>query len=119
VSLHEADALVAAWIAHHRSQRDEFWAFELLTNLTSRDPEAAWHIILEILRRDQSDRVCENLAAGPLEDLLVKHGPEFIAKVEARAAEDVAFRQLLGGVWRNVMQEEVWRRLEAVRGERW
>ena len=125
MSLQDADALVESWIALHKSEHASpeyqryFWAFNLLCDLVNTKPAAAWEIILEILRRDQSDRIYENLSAGPLEDLLANHGPEFIAKVEARALVDPAFRELLGGVWRNAIRQDVWDRLEAARGETW
>ncbi len=97
---------------------DNFWAFEALDDLLSEDPEEGWLTILRILQLDQSPSIMENLSAGPLEDLLARHGPAFIDRVEAEAARDATFAKLLGGVWRNEMTDEVWARVQAVRDRR-
>jgi len=39
--------------------------------------------------------------------------------VEERAVADPSFRELLGGVWRNAIRQDVWDRLEAIRGGVW
>jgi hypothetical protein len=119
------EALIAAWIQYHRGHRGDpakeplFWAWELLTELVRADPSRAWRIILAIFDRDKSDRIYENLSAGPLEDLLVYHGPEIIEGIEERARLDPAFRDLLGGVWQNAIRDDIWARVEAARGEPW
>jgi Family of unknown function (DUF6869) len=115
-----ADAWIRMTKAGSGSQvyEDNFWAFEALYDLVSKDPEEAWPMILQILRLDQSPSVMENLSAGPLEDLLAKHGPAIIDRVEAEAARDRAFATLLGGVWQNRMTDEVWARVQAIRDRR-
>jgi uncharacterized protein DUF6869 len=115
-----ADAWIRMTKAGSGSQvyEDNFWAFEALYDLVSEDPEAAWPMILQILRLDHSPSVMENLSAGPLEDLLAKHGPAFIDRVEAEAARDPIFAKLLGGVWQNRMTDEVWARVQAARDRR-
>ena len=57
------------------------------------------------------------LAAGPLEDYIAKLGETVIEQVESRATTDPKFRTLLGGVWRNNMSEDVWRRVQACWGQ--
>ena len=59
------------------------------------------------------------LAAGPLEDLLAKRGEDFIDRVEELARKDPKFNDLLGGVWRNTMTDEVWQRVQAIRNHVW
>ncbi|HEY3147563.1 MAG TPA: hypothetical protein VGJ75_14495 [Dongiaceae bacterium] len=76
------------------------------------EPDRAWLLILEILRRDHSDRILEVLSAGPLEDLLVKHGDKVIDRVEAEARLNPLFAKLLGGVWRNAMAGHTWDRVQ-------
>ena len=53
-----------------RSGRTASGRVERLRELVRDDPEAAWDII-QVIRREGSDVVLSNLAAGPLEDLLV------------------------------------------------
>jgi hypothetical protein len=56
-----------------------------------------------------------NLAAGPLEDLLSRHGAAIIDTVELEARQRKKFRELLSGVWRNVIADEVWDRVLRLR----
>ncbi len=129
----ERAMLVSGWIEHNtrRIERDEqnvfhevrgkdnFWAWEQLNDLTQKDPELCWEIILEILHTPHHESVDWNLAAGPLEDLLAHHGAKLIDSVEDRARSDPKFKELLGGVWRNTTPAELWARVEAARGEPW
>lgn len=62
-------------------------------------PELAWQAIVTALQQPRMDAHVGLLAAGPLEDLLSRHGPAFIYRVEARARVDSKFAWVLGGVW--------------------
>lgn len=106
------------WIEHSltRSNEATFWAWERLDNLVRYEPEEAWKVIEAITRASGNDATLANLAAGPVEDLLAKHGDQFIARIEALARKDGQFRKLLGGVWRNTITEKVWLRIKAVAG---
>lgn len=59
-----------------------------------------------------SDKTKSLLAAGPLEHLLAHHGSAYIDEVETLARKDSKFNYHLGGVWRNKMTEDVWRRVQ-------
>lgn len=124
---HGADAPVAApelqkladgWIALQREPKQErealFWAFETLDALLDCDPESAWRVIDLIWRRDQSDFMLAHLAAGPVEDLLVRHGAAFIERVCETARKEPVFRKMLGAVWRNSITEPVWQRFKEI-----
>jgi uncharacterized protein DUF6869 len=119
------ERLINSWIAMHHAQEDSaeykenIWAEFELSKLAQDDPETCWQLILEILQRDQSPKVLQGLAAGALEDLLGSHGPEFIDRVEERAQVDKPFQRLLGGVWQNEIPENIWKRVQAVSGNRW
>lgn len=103
-----------------KGEREEnFWAFEAFDEASRSDPELCWELILQTLHTPHSDSVTEILAAGPLEELLAHFGPQFIERVEAKTREDAEFKDLLGGVWRNSMSDEIWARIEACRGEPW
>lgn len=123
----EYQDLIGAWITRYKveGEADKFgedstyWAWEELNDICRSDPDLCWELILEILRADQSDRVLANLAAGPLEDLLVRHGSKVINRVESEARKDRQFKHLLGGVWKNAMSDEVWNRVQAVSGMKW
>jgi hypothetical protein len=122
MSATEKDTLAAAWIAlHHSAARsqahnDNFWAFTTLSDLCESAPEQGWEFIEAIRRADGSDVILANLAAGPLEDLLVRHGPQFIERVEMLAASDPQFRKMLGALWKNSIRDDVWSRIQRVSG---
>jgi hypothetical protein len=110
-----------AWIKYHGSSRKrradddpDFEAWDRVDALVRADPEAAWQVIQAIWQRDQNDLILANLAAGPVEDLLVHHGRQFIGRVEEMARKEPVFRRLLGAVWRNAIREDVWSRLRRV-----
>jgi hypothetical protein len=125
--------LIAAWIEHHtreivrdehnvfreRRGQDNLWAFEEMDELCRSQPELCWELILEILEAPQHESVEAALAAGPLEDLIARHGLKFIERIESKAKTDAKFKDLLGGVWQNQTPQEVWARVEAARGEVW
>lgn len=77
-------------------------------------PEDAWNFILAVLERDREGETIAYLAAGPLENLLSKHGPSFIERVESEARSSRRFASLLAGVWKSDMTDDVWNRVAAV-----
>ena len=117
----EIRSLADAWIEHDlhsrkTSNEGTFWAWLRLDELVRYEPEEAWRVIQAIRQASGSDMTLANLAAGPLEDLLAKHGDQFIDRVETFARRDAQFRKLLGAVWQNAMSEEIWLRVRAVAG---
>lgn len=116
----EKQKLVASWIALHgagSSARDEnFWAYEKLDDFGRKSPDECWELIHAIRQADGSNEILANLAAGPLEDLLVDHGHRYIDEVERLARTDAQFRKMLGGVWKNAIADDVWVRVQRVAG---
>jgi hypothetical protein len=100
-------------VLEKRDKSDTEWASSKVIDLALEQPEELWDFILEVLKRDPPDDVIEVLAAGPLEDYIAKLGELVIERVEQQAAVDPKFRNLLGGVWRNSMSDDVWRRVQA------
>ena len=116
----EIHALAADWLLYWKAPegsgaREKLsYAGDREYDLVREEPEVAWHLVLAVLRLDTSSEIQEVLSAGPLEDLLSKHGEVIIGKVERQAKSDPAFARLLGGVWQNSMSESVWSRVQAV-----
>lgn len=110
-----ADGWIAYWNAPEDSQERESlqWVWDSEYELMQGNPDLIWQLILEILRRDSSSKIQEVLAAGTLEDLLAKHGNNVIERVEAEAKSNPTFAKLLGGVWKNMMTDDVWSRVQA------
>lgn len=120
----EKEELVNTWIrlqklgakvGYKSSKTDAlFWSYEKIDDLIDKDPQTAWDVILTILKTDQSPIIMADLSAGPLEDLLVRHGEQFIDTIEAEVKKNEKFAKLLGGVWKNKMKDEIWNRVQAV-----
>lgn len=91
-----------------------FAASEQISELTLRRPEEAWRVILAIHEQDHSLTIRTKLAAGPIEDLLSRHGERWIVRVEEEADRSAAFRSTLGGVWQNQIADPVWERVQKV-----
>lgn len=123
---HELNKIVGSWIAgqeaeHGAPEHDSnWWAISQVMDWSLEgEAELLWKFILLAYQRAISDKVIAVLAAGPLEDLLARHGPLYIDRVEQLAKDDEQFNMLLGGVWRNSMTNEVWRRVQAARKKVW
>ena len=122
----ELDRIITAWIAAQQAKEGSpeyatnWWAVsEVMDWSLDGDGDRLWGFIREIYKRDLPDKVTAVLAAGPLEDLLAKRGVDFIDRVEELARKDPKFNDLLGGVWRNAMPDEVWQRVQAIRNHVW
>ncbi|MCO5979350.1 DUF6869 domain-containing protein [Ideonella oryzae] len=116
----ELQPLAKGWVAYWLTERDSperealSWVSDREWDLVQDEPLLAWAMILEILKLDSSNKIQEVLAAGPLEDILAKHGPLVIELVESEAKGNPTFAKLLGGVWKNSMTDEIWARVQAV-----
>ena len=53
-----------------------------------------------------------NLAAGPLEDFLGRHGERYLDVFHALALREQRLREVLDGVWQGSMPKRVWHRIE-------
>ena len=81
-------------------------------------PDDCWLAILAVLARKPPGEVLAVLAAGPLEDLIGRHGSEFIVRIETEARRSPEFRHLLSGVWESGTPE-VWVRVRKAQGPLW
>jgi hypothetical protein len=116
------DNLAQCWVDYAQKMSDgiqpednsDFVAWLELDWLVGDDPEQAWSVILQVLSLTDSPEILAQLAAGPLEDLLSKHGDIFIERVELLAKSDARFAFLLGGVWKFMMTDEIWERVGRV-----
>lgn len=86
----------------------------VLMNFTA-SAEAQWQFTLAAIGQAQSDDDLGHVAAGPLEHLLGRHGSEFIGRIEQQALQDLKFARAMTGVWKYMMADEVWSRVEAVK----
>jgi hypothetical protein len=87
----------------------------VLMNFTAR-PEHQWQFILAAVMH-AADEELGDIAAGPVEHLLSKHGDRYIEEVERRVESDPKFARMLSGVWRHMMSDDVWARVEALKAK--
>jgi hypothetical protein len=110
--------LATAWIRLHREEngsaarKKELWSFDKLWDLCRSDPDAAWKVILEIVRRQPEEKILANLAAGLVEDLLVYHGNLVMPWMIQYCVDHPDFAKVLAMVWRNDMTDDVWNGLQ-------
>ncbi len=90
------------------------WAFDHLNGLCRDDPEVAWSIILVILHCDSSDLILARVGVGPLEELLVHHGRDFIDRLERLAAGDYRIVRMLNVISNPKMRNDVTLRLNDI-----
>lgn len=124
----DADNLADAWIRLHHLPKESressehdalFWSWEKLTEMCDSAPERAWSVIQEIIALDHGDEILASVGAGPFEDLMGRHGAQFIDRVEKCARAHAAFQRMLGIVWKNAIPDDVWRRIQAVAPPSW
>jgi hypothetical protein len=105
-------------VSLRHEERDLPPALDHVEDLIRRDPETAWTVIQELVRRATCDEVLAYIAAGPLENLLCNHPHAFIDRVEVLAARDAHFRRALSGVWGwSRMPDDVVARLDTLFGD--
>lgn len=90
-----------------------FNATIILDELCKKNVDEAWSVITEIFENNANKEiVMDNLAAGPLEDLLVYHGAEVINLVKKYCGSHSSFKEVVSGVWRNRIDLVVWDELQ-------
>ena len=97
-------------------ERDEYeWVEDFEYDAVYDNPKIAIDLVLEILKLNPENKILEVLAAGPLEQVLANHGTKIIDDIESIAKTNKEFNNLLGGVWKNSMSNEVWKRVQDIR----
>ncbi|HEX6741229.1 MAG TPA: hypothetical protein VF079_05475 [Sphingomicrobium sp.] len=115
------DALARAWIAARRRGEEaaDDQVHESVVILTfAYSAETQWKFVTAAvaLAAESIDELYA-IAAGPFEGLMGKYGDDYIDRVEAEAARDPKFREMLHGSWQHLMSDQVWARVEAARGK--
>lgn len=108
--------LADMWIEYHHTDDDDlFQAVTKLERMIESDEERAWRVILTILKKDNSAAIMANLAAGPMEDILVQHGDVLMERVQAKFEKDPDFKKVITDVWQSGMPEDVWLKIVALK----
>lgn len=116
MAVEDIDEWVDAYISIYESndpvgeEHPCYWAIEKFVDLEADFPELCWQAINEIIEKKPTKRVLANLAAGPLEELVELHGPDYIDRIEKVAQSSSDFRVLLRELWETT-DEAIWARL--------
>ena len=73
-------------------------ASQTLTYLIEERPDEAWVRILALIDQAKTESL-GYIGAGPLEDILSRHGHAMLERVEAAVAVDARFASCLASVW--------------------
>ena len=115
----DRERIIREFIEYGEAENPDWgWASDRMYSILDGAPEVAWEIIVELVDRAPSDGSLGFFAAGPLEELLSKDGPDFIDRVEVRAARNERFRRAVGMLRRLGMADDVWGRVQAIASRR-
>jgi hypothetical protein len=118
--MHDPHDLARRYLADYAAGRPEngdWSAWETIDHLVRDDPAQAWAVVAELVAQSPTEEALFYVAAGPLEDLLAKHGSTVIDMIEEAARQDSKFRLCLSGVWGNSVDAAVWDRLMRLLGD--
>jgi len=111
----DRERIIREYIEYGEAEEPEWgWASDRMYSILESVPELAWELVLELIDRAPSDNSLSFFAAGPLEDLLSKDGPDYIERVESRAQTSATFRRAVGMLRRLGMTDDVWARVRAI-----
>ncbi|HEY0702487.1 MAG TPA: hypothetical protein VGD60_06950 [Candidatus Acidoferrales bacterium] len=95
----DAEELAIAYLHYFETKRKEDrWAWAEVDDLVRRDPQNGWEVTRILVNRSTSEEALGFVAAGPLEDLLKKHGSALIDRIEDECRENDRLRVALSGV---------------------
>ena len=105
---------VEEWFLEWRPDPPVFGrASRLLSKLIDQRPQEAWGRIKSLVAGAGTGKDLNYVGAGPLEDLLCKHGGEVISWVEECTRADPRMKQCVGSVWApGRMQAEIHARVQ-------
>lgn len=104
------DQIVKAYWEHYDAARSAnrgkrleadrtFWAWEAVDHEVSVPSERIFELLLALARAAKDDEALAYLGAGPIEDLITRHGSQLLDGIDQWARRDPAFRKALSDVW--------------------
>lgn len=88
------------------------WSHECLSTIEDDDPELLMSFVMAAADACRSVQDIAFLAAGPVENLIIRFGPQVIDRIERLATASAKFTYLLSGVWGGSHADpEVWARV--------
>lgn len=110
----DINEIVTAWIQRYenlKAKAETQWAYNELDDLSTSQPEVSIKIIFSIFENTQNEFVLDNLAAGPLEDVLARQGVKVIDDIEQYVKVNPDFCDVLSGIWENKIPVDILKRI--------
>jgi len=79
---------------------------------TSMPLEERWETVVDMVQLAPNERCLGDIAAGPLESLLVRYGDETFELLRQEVARNSKFARTLKRVWKCTMTDEFWSKLQ-------
>jgi hypothetical protein len=80
-------------------QQEDRSALQEVDTLVRDDPTEAWEVTRILVNTAPSDEALAYVAAGPLEELLHRHGSVLIDRIEEESRGNARLQLALSGVW--------------------
>jgi hypothetical protein len=80
-------------------------------------PELQWKFIFLTVSLAETDEQLGDIAAGGIEHLLGWHGEKYIEIFEQEVQQNPKFARALTGVWKYMMSDEVWTRIQKLQAQ--
>ena len=94
------DEIAATYLRYYVLKlQEDSWVVREMDMLVRDDPTEAWEVTRILVNTAPSDEALAYVAAGPLEELLHKHGPVLIDRIEEESRENARLQLALSGVW--------------------
>ena len=102
----EIAVLIATYHRYGAERREEdFWAWYRVDDIIrDEDPARAWELVLALVQT-APDGSLDYIGAGPVEDLVNRHGAALVDSIIVEASRDSRFREALASIW--LVQEDV------------
>jgi hypothetical protein len=84
-----------SWLTVQR----HWWAYDAVCKLVETSPHEALSLIFLLVSLADTPELLQDIGAGPLEDLLRRHGAAVIDAVESHAPDNPSLRTALSHVW--------------------
>ena len=111
------DFVVDTLIRHYSHPTGfDFWAWEMARDLIEDDPPEAWLLILALLHDAPDDGVFGSVAAGELEEFVLAHAADYIARIEEEARGNSRLKSALSYLYAWKLPPELFDRIEAAAG---
>jgi hypothetical protein len=89
------------------------WANDCVFEMEEEHPEHLLALVIAAIDACETLEDLSYIAAGPLENMVVKHGPRVISDIERLASKSAKFRYALSGIWSQggSVDKGVWERI--------